>query len=69
MVVVPVSSVTETCNGAVTEFRFKRCWVSVSKRAFFYILPFFGFLSKTIKTQSFSLVMTWWKRNNSHFSL
>ena len=36
IVIVPFASVTETCNGTVTEFRFsylhKRCWVS--KRAF-----------------------------------
>lgn len=53
MVVVPVSSVTETCNGAVTEFRFKRCWVSVSKRAFFYILPFLASFQKQLKRNHF----------------
>lgn len=60
MVVVPVSSATETCNGAVTEFRFTYVNAVGFRNALsFHLLSFFFFCRfwlpfKTILTQSFS---------------
>lgn len=52
MVVVPVSSSTETCNGAVTEFRFTYINAVGFRNALsfhllsFFLFAVFGFLSK-----------------------